>query len=219
MIGAISSGVVWRKSSARISNISRRFVVASSRPKTVTRSWKRINEAGARYRSMSRRRFVGHGALDGRPLLFLEVHHREGVIVPPFPPRARIVPHLLVAGQLQDEVEPGRADPARAVAHDLFSGRNALLLQNGVDRVHRLDGAVGVAELIPGHIHGGGDVAAPGDPLLERPVVLFRRTGVGQDGARMGSLDQTAYFGLVGDQRWLHIGLENGRTRLCRPPL
>src|SRR5712691_12212366 len=144
MIGAISSGVVWRKCSARISNISRRLVVASSRSKTVTRSWKRINEAGARFRSMSRRRFVGHGALDGGPRLFLEVYHRQGVIVPPFPPRTRIVLHLLGAGQLQNEVEPGRADSARAVAHDLFPGRDALLLQNGVDRVLWLDGHVGV---------------------------------------------------------------------------
>src|SRR5438552_17618571 len=31
--------------------------------------------------------FRSHGALDGRPLLFLEVHHRQGVIVPPFPDR------------------------------------------------------------------------------------------------------------------------------------
>src|SRR5437773_10371887 len=112
MIGAISSGVVWRKSSARISNISRRFVVASSGPKTVTRSWKRINEAGARYRSMSRRRLVGHGALDGRPLLFVEVDHRQGVVVPPLPLRARMALHLLVAGQAQDEVQPARRDPA-----------------------------------------------------------------------------------------------------------
>src|SRR3989442_6748787 len=104
MIGAISSGVVWRKSSARISNISRRLVVASSRSKTVTRSWKRINGAGARFRSMSRRRFVGHGALDRGPLLFLEVHHRQGVVVPPFPPRTPIVLQLLRAGQLPAEL-------------------------------------------------------------------------------------------------------------------
>src|SRR5438034_2276055 len=159
MIGAISSGVVWRKRSARISNISRRLVVASSRSKTVTRSWKRINEAGARFRSMSRRRFVGHGALDRRPLFFLGVHHRQGVIVPPFPPRARIVLHLLVAGQLQDEVEPGRADSARTIAHDLFPGSDTLLLQNGADRLHRLDGPIGVEALIPWHVHGGGNVS------------------------------------------------------------
>src|SRR5438309_9609179 len=171
MIGAISSGIVWRKSSARISNISRRLVVASSRSKIVTRSWKRIDGGSVHPSLMDGGRFVGHGALDRRPLMFLEVHHREGVIVPPFPPRARIVPHLLVASQLQNEVEPGRADPARAVAHDLFPGRDALLLQNGVDRVLWLDGPVGVEELIPGHIHGRGAVAAPGDSLLERPIV------------------------------------------------
>src|SRR2546427_11539743 len=188
MIGAISSGVVWRKSSARISNISRRFVVASSRPKTVTRSWKRINEAGARYRSMSRRRFVGHGALDGRPLLFLEVHHRQGVIVPPFPPRARIALHLLVAGQLQDEVEPGRADPARTVAHDLFPGSDALLLQNGADRLHRLDGPVRVEELIPGHINGRRNAPPPGDSLLARPVALSGPPSVGHGRGRNGAL-------------------------------
>src|SRR5438105_14111590 len=158
MIGAISSWVVWRKSSARISNISRRLVVASSRSKIVTRSWKRIDGRSVHPSLMDGGRFVGHGALDRRPLLFLEVHHREGVIIPPFPPRARIVPHFFVAGQLQDEVEPGRADPARAVAHDLFPGRDALLLQNGVARVHWLDGPVGFAELIPGHIHIGGGV-------------------------------------------------------------
>src|SRR5438034_11339774 len=195
MIGAISSGVVWRKSSASISNISRRLVVASSRSKTVTRSWKRINEAGACFRSMSRRRFVGHGALDGRPLLFLEVHHRQGVIVPPFPPRAGIVLHLLVAGQLQDEVEPGRADSARTVAHDLFPGSDALLLQNGADRLHRLDGPVRVEELIPGHVYGGGNVATAGDPLLEGPVVLFGRSRVGQGDVRTRGLDQAGNRG------------------------
>src|SRR6058998_2537485 len=123
MIGAISSGVVWRKSSARISNISRRLVVASSRSKTVTRSWKRINEAGARFRSMSRRRFVGHGALDRGPLLFLEVHHRQGVVVPPFPPRTRLFFHFPKPGNLQEEEEPARADAARGVQHALFPGR------------------------------------------------------------------------------------------------
>src|SRR3989475_3308632 len=204
MIGAISSGVVWRKSSARISNISRRLVVASSRSKTVTRSWKRINEAGARFRSMRRRRFVGHGALDRGPLLFLEVHHRQGVIVPPFPPRTRIVLRLLVAGQLQDEVEPGRADSARAVAHDLFPGRDAMLLQNGTDRFHRLDGPVGAEELIPGNAHGGGDVAAPGDSLLERPILLLGRPSVCQQGVRMLGLELLAPFGLVG-----------GKVRVC----
>src|SRR5436853_6404625 len=143
MIGAISSGIVWRKSSARISNISRRLVVASSRSKIVTRSWKRIDGRSVHPSLMDGGRFVGHGALDRRPLLFLEVHHREGVIIPPFPPRARIVLHLLVAGQLQDEVEPSRADSARTIAHDLFPGSDTLLLQNGADRLHRLDGPVG----------------------------------------------------------------------------
>src|SRR5438132_13917309 len=124
-------------------------------------------------RSMGGGRFVGHGALDRRPLLFLEVHHREGVIIPPFPPRARIVPHFFVAGQLQDEVEPGRADPARAVAHDLFPERDALLLQNGVDRVPWLVGPVRVTELMPGYVQGSADLAAPGASSLERPMVLF----------------------------------------------
>src|SRR5437899_10953287 len=125
MIGAISSGVVWRKSSARISNISRRLVVASSRSKTVTRSWKRINEAGARFRSMSRRRFVGHGALDRGALRFLEVHHRQGVVVGPFAARTRIVLHLRVAGQVEDEVEAARAGSARAGAQPPFPRRAA----------------------------------------------------------------------------------------------
>src|SRR5205807_9764002 len=147
MIGAISPGIVWRKSSARISNISRRLVVASSRSKIVTRSWKRIDGGSVHPSLMDGGRFVGHGALDRRPLLFLEVHHREGVIIPPFPPRARIVGHFFVAGQLQDEVEPGRADPARAVADDLFPGRDVLLLQYGLDCVHWLGGEHGCAVL------------------------------------------------------------------------
>src|SRR5256712_12327066 len=197
MIGAISSGVVWREGSARISTNARGLVVASSRSKTVTSSWKRINEAGARLRSMSRRRFVGHGALDRGPLLFLEVHHRQGVVVPPFPPRTRIVLHLLVAGQLPDEGEPGRADSSRAVAHDLFPGRDAMLLQNGTDRFHRLDGPVGAEELIPGYAHGGGDGAAPCGPLLERPGVLFGRPGRRHGGVPMRRLDQLADFRLA----------------------
>src|SRR5881397_3411848 len=56
----------------------------------------------------------------------------------------------------------------------------AILEKHGTDRFHRLDGPVGAEELIPGNAHGGGDVAAPGDPLLERPIVLLGRPSVGQ---------------------------------------
>src|SRR6266508_2595709 len=141
MMGAISSGAACRKRSARISNISSRLEVASRRSKKAARSLNFI--AGmVDVRSMNRRRLVGCRSLNRRSGLFLEIHDRQEIIVAPLPPRPRIAFHVLVADQLQNEVQPGRADSTCAITDGFLAGDDAGLLQDVADRVGGLDGPV-----------------------------------------------------------------------------
>src|SRR6266545_6030795 len=54
---------------------------------------------------------------------------RRGEVAAPFPPGPRVISDLLVADQLQDDIEPGRAHAPRAIADHLMAGMEALLVE------------------------------------------------------------------------------------------